>query len=549
MSANSNSPADGREELEHAKSTELLRRAAMQTSAAIFAAKRKTEEELERARLELANAYTWQKTMLDSASVAIVATNSEGLIQLFNRAAEKLLGYSPDELIGKQTPLCFHLPEELKERAAELTVELGRSISPDFEVFAVETNAIESNEREWTFVGKAGKRIPVRLIVNAMLDPAGRTTGYLGIATDLSERKRSDERLRTVIEVSPNGILMADEGGRITLVNSQTEKLFGYTRSELIGQPIEILVPMPLRGAHPSHRKGYLVDPKPRAMGTGRDLFGRRKDGTEVPIEIGLSPVVASTGTYILASIIDITERKKAESLLRAKNETLKAFAYTVSHDLKAPLRGIVGYAQELERRHSAQLTERPQYCVSQIISAAKSLDRMIDDLLNYARLDAESPTTQAVQLREMVESVLNEHQVTLTDTNCRLTLDVPSVQIVVWERGLRQIIANLISNALKFSRNSKPPIITLSVELTASKLLLRVKDNGIGFDQRYHDRIFGLFDRLVRAGDFEGTGAGLAIVKKITTQLGGTVRAESTVDHGALFVVDIPLNSEPTAR
>lgn len=180
------------------------------------------------------------------------------------------------------------------------------------------------------------------------------------------------------------------------LANAEAERLFGYERAELLGQPVELLVPDRFRAGHPGPLSGFFDNPHARAMGAGRDLFGLRKDGREVPIEIGLNPVVTREGTFVLAAVIDITERKQAEAQIRAKNEELKGFAYTVSHDLKAPLRGITGYAQELERRHKAGLSERAQFCISQIIVASKNLDCLIEDLLKYSRLDSETPSLVA---------------------------------------------------------------------------------------------------------------------------------------------------------
>ncbi len=235
----------------------------------------------------------------------------------------------------------------------------------------------------------------------------------------------------------------------------------------------------------------------------------------------------------------EIGHRKRAEELLRARNEELKGFAYTVSHDLKAPLRGIAGYAQELDRRHRAGLGDRALFCLSQIRTAAKNLDRLIEDLLHYSRLDAETPTHTEVNLAAMVEAILAARKPVILEQGAEVAVDLPSTSIRTWERGLLQILTNLIDNAIKYSRNAKPPRIHIAGQQNSDSFRITVSDNGIGFDMKYHDRIFGLFNRLVRQDEFEGTGAGLAIVKKLVDKLGGQIRAESKPGLGATFFLE----------
>jgi PAS domain S-box-containing protein len=250
---------------------------------------------------------------------------------------------------------------------------------------------------------------------------------------------------------------------------------------------------------------------------------------------------------------LDITERKvaeerrRAEELLRAKNEELKSFAYTISHDLKAPLRGIAGYAQELIRQHCDGLSERALFCLKQILTATNNLDRLIEDLLHYSRLDAETPTAIEIDVARVIESVLNDRKPIIAQHGAEVTVTVAPVRIRTWERGFLQVVTNLIDNALKYSRNAGPPRITISIQDLPHALLLAVADNGIGFNMKYHDRIFGLFNRLVRQEEFEGTGAGLAIVKKLVEKLGGRVWGESQPGAGATFFVELP--KSPGAR
>jgi len=220
----------------------------------------------------------------------------------------------------------------------------------------------------------------------------------------------------------------------------------------------------------------------------------------------------------------------------------LKAFAYTVSHDLKAPLRGIAGYAQELDRRHRAGLAERGSYCVEQILTATRNLDRLIEDLLHYSRLDAETPAPTDIDLSRLIDRVIQDCNPAILKSQAQVTVDLGVTHMRAWERGLSQVVTNLVDNALKYSRGAAPPRVRIAVTPVGDAVRIAVSDNGIGFDMQYHDRIFGLFNRLVRQEDFEGTGAGLAITKKVLDKMNGSLWAESSPGAGATFFVQLSL-------
>ena len=268
-------------------------------------------------------------------------------------------------------------------------------------------------------------------------------------------------------------------------------------------------------------------------------LRQREDDLTRVNLEL------SETNSNI-TTLYDNLEKKtvlleQSEKLLRSRNLELKGFAYTISHDLKAPLRGISGYATELDRKHRAGLSERAQFCVSQIQVAANNLDSLIEDLLYYSGLDAETPTYQQVNLRKMVDGILRDRGLLIAEKQVRVQLDLQCESMEVWERGVLQVLTNLIDNALKYTaRTASPQIGIHAVELEGA-WQVSVSDNGIGFDMKYHDRIFGLFTRLVSADEFEGTGAGLAIVKKVLDKQAGRIWAEAVPGQGATFFVELP--------
>jgi PAS domain S-box-containing protein len=237
----------------------------------------------------------------------------------------------------------------------------------------------------------------------------------------------------------------------------------------------------------------------------------------------------------------EIGERKRLAEWLTARNDELKAFAYTVSHDLKAPLRAIAGYANELDTRHREGLGQRAKWCLSQISTATHSLERLIEDLLQYSRLDTRTPAETTVALADLVHTILADYETVIAERHIEVDLAIEVARARTWKRGLAQILTNLVDNAVKFSRNATPPTIRIATESTPEGLRLSVQDNGIGFDMAHHDRVFALFTRLVRPRDFEGTGAGLAIAKKLTEKMGGRIHAESAPGAGATFYVDLP--------
>jgi signal transduction histidine kinase len=232
--------------------------------------------------------------------------------------------------------------------------------------------------------------------------------------------------------------------------------------------------------------------------------------------------------------------RHRSEASLRRHNDTLKSFAHTVAHDLRAPLRGIAGYASELDG-HARQMDARGRHCITQINAAAQNLERLIGDTLEYAQLDAETPQLTKIELPTLVASLLQQRAPEIRQHGTQVDTRFGIATVTSWERGLVQIIGNLLDNAIKYSRHAHPPRVRIETAQTPLSWRLVIYDNGIGFDMRYHDRIFGLFQRLVTSEEFEGTGAGLAIVRKITDRLGGSVCAEGRPGGGATFLVELP--------
>lgn len=493
--------------------------------------------ERKQAEARLREVMVLQRAILDNAGYAIIASTPDCVIHTFNPAAERMLGYSAAEMVGV-TPALIHDPQEVEARAQQFSAELGTAIAPGCETFVARARRNLPNEYEWTYIRKDGTRFPVLLSVTALRDAADEITGFLGVAVDISRRKQAEQERDRLFNYALDMYCIAGFDGYFKQLNPAWEKTLGWNKAELLARPY-------LEFVHPDDREattyaaGELVGGKVVFSFDNRYLC---KDGAYKWIS-WVSYPLADEG-LIFAVARDITERKRSEQFLRAKNDELKAFTYTVSHDLKAPLRGITGYAQELERRHKEGLTERAQFCIAQIITASKNLDSLIEDLLKYSRIDTETPTLIEVNLLNLVQGILRDRSLVITEQSVEVSVNVPPVMLLAWERGLQQVLANLIDNALKYSRHSQPPRLTIRAEDSNGICRIAVTDNGIGFDMKYHERIFGLFNRLVRADEFDGTGAGLAIVKKLMEKLGGSIRAESVPGQGATFFVELPISS-----
>jgi len=419
-----------------------------------------------------------------------------------------------------------------------------------------------------------------------VVDGSERPVKLVGICQDVTERRRADdllrrseERFQIVARATNDAIWDWDLAARDVWWNQAITTVFGYP-----AEAITASVEWRLARVHPDDADAVTsgiqtVMDRHEQFWSGEYRF-RRSDGSFADVFDRAFVMYDEKGTpaRVIGAMADVSERKRTlelleqrvasrthellgknlelegeigrrrtvERLLRTKNDELKAFAYTVSHDLKAPLRGIAGYAQELDRRHRSGLGERALHCLQQIVAAARSLDRLIDDLLHYARLEAETAAESTVDLTRVVEAILRDRQRVILAQQAEITIRLCTTSVRTWERGIVQVLTNLIDNALKYSREARPPRIGITSEQQNSALLIAISDNGIGFDMKYHDRMFGLFNRLVRQEEYEGTGAGLAIVKKVIDKLGGRVWAESKPGAGAAFFVSVPTTLAP---
>jgi PAS domain S-box-containing protein len=374
-----------------------------------------------------------------------------------------------------------------------------------------------------------------------------------------AQLEASEAMFRGLLESAPDPIVIVNRRGLIVLVNTQTEKVFGHRREDLLGQPIEILIPERFHNKHVSHRVSYSDNPHTRPMGIGLDLSARRRDGSEFPVEISLSPMETESGRLVTAIIRDTSEWKRVGEELRklnrelerrvrertaqleAANRELEAFSYSVSHDLRAPLRHLSGFARLLQERAAESLDEKSLRYVQNIDEAAGLMGKLIDDLLAFSRTGRAEMAKTHFNFDQLVKEVLEALQ---PDTQGRrIVWRIDSLPDAEGDQAmLRLVWSNLISNALKYTRTRDEACIEIgSTENEQGETVYFVRDNGVGFDMQYADKLFGVFQRLHSGEEFEGTGIGLATVQRIIRRHGGSVWAEGEVDSGATFYFSLP--------
>ncbi len=364
------------------------------------------------------------------------------------------------------------------------------------------------------------------------------TTGIpaIGAAADIDPRWYRD-----LVETAPDGMVLIDAEGRIVLVNAQAERLFGYTREELLGQSIEMLVPEKYRRGHLRHREGFFAEPRTREMGAGTELPGRRKDGTEFPVEISLSPLETEEGVWATAAVRDVTERKAferqladyAENLKRSNRE-LEQFAYIASHDLRAPLRSLIGFSQLLQQRHAGRLDGEALEFLGYITQSAKQMQSLIDALLEFSRVSRTEQVFVPVDCEGVLSRVVHQLRALIDSRNAQIT-HAPLPTVLGVEHEIVQLFQNLVTNALKFQPGPQPRV-EIDVQAEGGFWHFTVADQGIGIAREYHDRIFQIFQRLHPTEEYEGTGVGLAICKKIVEHHGGRIWVDSEPGKGSIF-------------
>jgi signal transduction histidine kinase/PAS domain-containing protein len=538
-----------------------------------------------------------QQAILDGANYTIISTDIDGIIRTFNRAAEQMLGYSADEVVGKTTPLLLHDLQEVEQRARELSEELEVAIAPGFECFVAKIRAGGVEEREWTYLRKDGSRFPILLSATGLRDSDGNLTGFLGIGSDISDRKQAEEMLKLqslrsqllaemslkirqslqldeILQTAVTEVQKIFQSDRVLILRLDTEgrgrvvqeavapgwsstldlkvqdDCFGsdYLKKYRQGRTYTVndvdtagLEPCLVNFLKYLDVKSKLVMPillKDQFWGL---LIVHQCDRPRqwTSLEIDLMKQLANQVGIALAQAQMLEQATLQSQEMARSNADLEQFAYVASHDLQEPLRMVASYLQLLERRYRGQLDDTADEFIAYAVDGATRMQTLINDLLDYSRVDSRGKSLVLISCSAVLARAIANLQPAIEAANATLTC-AALPEIMADATQLTQLFQNLISNALKF-HSDQPLHIHVSAQHRADAWLFSVQDNGIGIDSEYADRIFLIFQRLHSRGEYPGTGIGLAICKKIVERHGGNIWVESQPGQGSTFYFTIP--------
>lgn len=488
----------------------------------------------------------FQKAVIDCSPVALFAIDLDSNVLLWNTSAENIFGWSSQEVIGRPLPV---VPSDKREEYDEIRMKVKAGAT---------VRNVEIIRQK-----KSGERFPASLSTAHLHGKGGELVGIMAAVEDITLRKRvesllreSEERYRLFVETSPYAIGVHQDG-KVVFSNPAAMRLLKASSYEdLLGLPTQKLI----------HPEGWEVARSriERMLAGEQGLYPVeetyvRLDGSVVPVEVTAAPFTFDGHPAVQVIVQDITERKHAEQKIRQlnadlerrveertaqitiANQSLEAFSYSISHDLRAPLRAINGFASIIERRYGEALNAEIAHYLANIIQASKYMENLIDDLLMYARLGRSTIKREPIELEEIFTALQKTFQVRLQEVGGDIRLGRPLPVIQSDRTLLNQIFINLLENAITYCREGVTPLIHVSAESAQDHVLIQIRDNGIGIPQEHHEKIFDVFQRLHSEEDYPGTGIGLATVRKAVEMLGGRVWVESVVGSGSTFIARLP--------
>jgi len=494
-------------------------------------------------------------TVLRASPLAIIVIDGNGLVRRWNPSAERILGWSAEETIGLPVPvdsqLLFSTEGEAETRlyrkdGVPIDVEIRTGFWPEQNshgtaaIFA-ETGLHHAAEQKLFHVERELERVEAQE----------------------KQARRTERRFRELLEAAPDAIIEVDREGRIVLLNLVTEKMFGYRREDLLGKPVELLVPEAVRGKHVQYREGYWDHPSTRPMGSGLSLEGCRKDGTRFPVEISLSPVHSEEGLRITAIIRDTSERKRAEDQLRTlrenytrelelrnreverANQLKSEFLASMSHELRTPLHTVIGFAELLGEELEGPLNEKQKRFIGHIHKDSMHLLELINDVLDLSKVEAGRVRLhrEAFDVVQCMDEALASIRPGAAAKSIAIETDFAVSTAILADRGrFKQILYNLLSNAVKFTPEGGR--ISVEARLQGELVEISVTDTGIGIPKEQQEAIFDKFYQVgaTTKGVREGTGLGLAITKALIEEHRGRVWVESEIGKGSRFTFTIAI-------
>ena len=506
------------------------------------------------------DAERWLAAIVESSDDAIIGKTLDGIITSWNAGAERIFGYSAEEVIGK--PVTILIPPERWHEEAQILKRLR--------------NGERIDHFDTTRIRKNGDRIAISLTISPIHDSTGAISGISKIARDVTEHRQllareesaraealAEGKFRRLIEDAPDAILQANADGKILLANRTAERMFGYSSEELLGIGVDSLVPQALRSKHAALRKEFAMAGVSRPMGLGLDLYARRKDGTELPVEISLSPIQTDDGVNVTAVIRDVSERKRTEEQIRSLeqsyltelktrhkeaerlNQLKSEFMASISHELRTPLHTIIGFAELLSEEGAGPLNEKQRRFVNHIQTDSEHLLGLINDVLDLSRIEAGGLVvrTEALPLQPAISEAVNAIQPQAAQKQVAVREGaIPKTEVLADPLRVRQILYNLLSNGVKFTDPGGE--VGVSAEVDGDSVRITVADTGRGIPEEECGRIFDKFYQVgyTTAGVRQGTGLGLTICRQLVEIQGGKIWVDSEPGKGSRFHFTLPV-------